>query len=205
MKNKIEKKQTIVEIEKLHIAEQGKQQLIEFLLQGAESKVENKFSNKNLDKEYEIIKLLGGGEISIFKMKIFIADCEQEYKKTFPQIFYSEIDRLNNWKRPKEKQNEKPPIVGRWTKEIIYGRFPKEVIQALEQLNPYIGFGLRLHKHFQWLTPESKNLLNEYIEESVSVMEDSSNWYEFRVKYAKKYGIAFQLSVFADNDKIIQN
>jgi hypothetical protein len=206
MKDKVLKTEiTNKAIEKIHIAEQGKQQLIDFLLQGAEKLVENKFSNENLDREKEIIHLLGGGQISIYKIKSFIADCQQKYVKTFPLAFYSEIDRLNNWTRPKEKINQKPPIVGRWTKQIIYGRFPKEVLQALEQLNPYIGFGLRMHKHFQWLTKESKDLLIEYIEESISLMKTSTTWYEFRVKYASKYGVAFQLSVFADNDKIVKS
>ena len=203
MKDKQVKK-TIVskEAEKRQIAEQGKQHLIEFLLNGPEKRVENKFSNKNLDRENEIIKLLGGGEVSIRQIKDIIAKCEQEYVTTFPPIFYSEIDRLNNWNRPKEKQHEKPPIVGRWTKQIIYGRFPKELLPVLEQINPYIGFGIRLYKHFQWLTPEGKSQLEGFIVDSINVMKTSSTWYEFRVKYAKQFGVPFQLSVFEDNDNI---
>lgn len=203
MKAKKNQKQLSLKLaEKRQVAEQGKQQLIELLLQGPENRVQQKYSDRNLDRENEIIELLGGRQVTIRQIKDIIAKCEQEYEPTFPPVFYSEIDRLNNWHRPKQKQHEKPPIVGRWTKQIIYGRFPKEVLPVLEQLNPYIGFGIRLYKHFQWLTPEGKNQLHEFISDAVSVMKTSSSWYEFRVKYAKQFGVPFQLSAFEDNDNI---
>lgn len=197
---KIQKQLSLKLAEKRQVAEQGKQQLIELLLQGPENRVNQKFSDRNLDRENEIIELLGGRQVTIRQIKDIIAKCEQEYVPQFPPLFYSEIDRLNNWHRPKEKQHEKPPIVGRWTKQIIYERFPKEVLPVLEQLNPYIGFGIRLYKHFQWLTPEGKAQLQEFISEAIEVMQSSSSWYEFRVKYAKQYGVPFQLSAFENND-----
>jgi hypothetical protein len=201
MKAKKNQKQLSLKLaEKRQVAEQGKQQLIELLLQGPENRVQQKYSDRNLDRENEIIELLGGRQVTIRQIKDIIAKCEQEYEPTFPPVFYSEIDRLNNWHRPKEKQHEKPPIVGRWTKQIIYGRFPKEVLPVLEQLNPYIGFGIRLYKHFQWLTPEGKNQLQEFISDAISVMQSSSSWYEFRVKYAKQFGVPFQLSAFENNN-----
>lgn len=203
MKAKKNQKQLSIKLsEKRQVAEQGKQQLIELLLQGPENRVQQKYSDKNLDRENEIIELLGGRQVTIKQVKDIIAKYEQEYVTTFPPIFYSEIDRLNNWNRPKEKKHEKPPIVGRWTKEIIYGRFPKEVLPVIEQLNPYIGFGIRLYKHFQWLTPEGKGQLESFITDSITVMQSSSTWYEFRVKYAKRFGVPFQLSAFENNDNI---
>lgn len=203
MRNKkIQKQLSLKLAEKRQVAEQGKQQLIDLLIQGPENRVDQKFSNRNLDRENEIIKLLGGGEVTIRQIKDIIAKCEQNYIPTFPPIFYAEIDRLNNWHRPKEKRHEKPPIVGMWTKQIIYGRFPKEVLPVLEQLNPYIGFGIRLYKHFQWLTPEGRNQLQEFIAESIAVMKSSNSWYEFRVKYARQFGVPFQLSAFENNDNI---
>jgi hypothetical protein len=203
MKEKKKQKQISIKLaEKRQAAEQGKQQLIELLLQGPENKVQQKYSDRNLDRENEIIELLGGRQVTIRQIKDIIAKCEQEYVPQFPSVFYSQIDRLNNWHRPKEKLHEKPPIVGRWTKQIIYGRFPKEVLPVLEQLNPYTGFGIRLYKHFQWLTPEGKAQLQEFIAEAIDVMQSSSSWYEFRVKYARRYGVPFQLSAFEDNDNI---
>lgn len=201
-KRKTQKQPSAKLSEQKQVAEQGKQQLIELLLQGPEKKVQEKFSDKNLDRENEIIELLGGRSITLKQVRGVIAKCEQEYVATFPPIFYSEIDRLNNWSRPKEKRHEKPPIVGRWTKEIIYGRFPKDVLPVLEKLNPYVGFGMRLYKHFQWLTPEGKLQLESFIADSVNLMQTCNTWYEFRVKYAKRFGVAFQLSLLEANDEI---
>lgn len=203
MKEKKPKLLSVKLTEKRQIAEQGKQQLIELLLQGPENKVQQKYSDKNLDRENEIIELLGGRRVTIKEIKNIVAQVEQDYIVTFPPTYYSEIDRLNNWIRPTEKKHEKPPIVGRWTNEIIYGRFPKEILPVLEQLNPYIGFGIRLFKHFQWLTPEGRNQLQKFIDEAIEVMKSSSSWYEFRVKYAKQYGVPFQLSVFENNHNIL--
>lgn len=200
--NKNQKQLSIKLAEKRQVAEQGKQQLIELLLQGPENKVQQKYSDRSLDRENEIIELLGGRQITLKQIKDIVSKCEQEYVTTFPPIFYSEIDRLNNWTRPEGKKHEKPPIVGRWTKEIIYGRFPKEVLPVLEQLNPYVGFGIRLYKHFQWLTPEGKAQLESFISDSIIVMQSSNTWYEFRVKYAKRFGVPFQLSAFENNDSI---
>ena len=203
MKEKKDPKQLQLKLaEKRQIAEQGKQQLIDLLLQGPEARIEQKFSDKNLDRENEIIKLLGGGEISIRQIKDIIAKYRQDYEKTFPPVYYSEIDRLNNWHRPKEKQHEKPPIVGRWTNEIIYSRFSKEILPTLQQLNPYISFGFRMYKHFQWLTSEGKEQLVRFIGEAVEVMKTCGTWYEFRVKYAKTYGAPCQLNIFEDNSGI---
>lgn len=203
MKDEKKPKQRSMKLtEKREVAKQDKLQLIELLLQGPENKIQQKYSDRNLDRENEIIELIGGRKVTVRQIKDIIASREQEYVTTFPPIFYSEIDRLNNWNRPKGKRHEKPPIVGRWTKELIYGRFPKEVLPVIEQLNPYIGFGVRLYKHFQWLTPEGKKQLEGFIQDSISVMQSSSRWYEFRVKYAKRFGVPFQLSAFENNENI---
>ena len=92
--------------EKRQVAEQGKLQLIELLLQGPENRIQQKYSDRSLDRENEIIELLGGRQVTLRQIKDIIANCEQEYVTTFPPIFYSEIDRLNNWNRPKEKKHE---------------------------------------------------------------------------------------------------
>ncbi|WP_438944868.1 P63C domain-containing protein [Sediminibacterium sp.] len=177
-------------------AEQGKLALVEQLLRGPESKIRNKFSDENLDRQNEIIQLIGGSAINLPKLSDFIAKSKQQYVPTFPQEFYTEIDRLNGWVRPKETRHQKPPIVGRWTKELIYGRFPKEVLPVIEQLNPYMGFGARLDKHFQWLTPGARCKLESFISQAIEVMKISITWYEFKVNYCKKYNLPMQIDLF---------
>jgi hypothetical protein len=111
----------------------------------------------------------------------------------FIQDFYKEINRLNGWSIPAGLIHHKPRIVGRFTKEIIYGRFPKDLIIVLQGLNPYVGFGVRQHKHFQFLNEEGKNLVEHYINEAIELMKECENWHEFRLKLCKKYGVPYQL------------
>jgi hypothetical protein len=63
--------------------------------------------------------------------------------------------------------------------------------------------GLRAVKHFQWFTEHGKKQLEIYIQEAINEMKECNNWYEFRVKYAKKYDVPFQLSLFTENNIVI--
>lgn len=195
-----QKKETKILSQKLvtkrEVAEQGKLDLVQQLLKGPKSKIRNKYSDENLDRQNEIIKLIGGSTISLRKLSDFIEKSKQMYVPIFPQEFYSEIDRLNGWVRSNETKHQKPPIVGRWTKELIYGRFPKDILPVIEQLNPYMGFGIRLDKHFQWLTAGAKSQLELFIKQSIDLMRVSNTWYEFKFKYCKKYNLTLQIDMF---------
>jgi hypothetical protein len=182
---------------------ESRQELKQLILQLTEQRIENKFSDKNLDRENEKIKLISGDEISIKEYKDYISRSLQTYSPKFPKEYYREINRLNNWNKSDAELYLKPPIVGRYTNEIIYGRYSKDILPTLQQLNPYIRMGFRANKHFQWLTDSGQQKLEIFIADSVRVMKGCNDWYEFRVKYAKQFGVAFQLSCFEDNDKIM--
>ena len=178
-----------------------RQELSSLLIQRADEKTEAKFTDKYLDRENEKIKLQNGKEISIREIREIhkiIAQQLQEYEVMYDREYYAETFRLNGWEIPKGKIRFKPPIVGQYTNEIIYARFSKEVLPALQVLNPYIGFGLRLNKHFQWLTPEGKVMLETFIQDAIRFMKTCSTWYEFRIKHSKEFGLSFQLDVFKE-------
>ncbi|MBN1184217.1 MAG: hypothetical protein JXB49_18150 [Bacteroidales bacterium] len=182
----------------------GLQQLI---LQLTEQKTENRFSDVNLDRENEKIKLISGKEITIAEVKKTIAEAAGPYFPIFKNEteYYSEIFRLNNWKEEDPKQYYKPPIVGKYTNEIIYQRFSNGILPMLQHLNPYIGNRWnREYRHFQWLTEEGKEKVEIFISEAVKIMKTCDNWYEFRVKYYKEYGIPFQMDAFKDTNQMIE-
>ena len=185
------------------VQKEKRQELKQLILELTEQRIEERFSDKNLDRENEKIKLINGAEISISEFKAFIAERIQVYSVTYPREFYREINRLNSWDIPESDLYLKPPIVGRYTNEIIYGRFPKEILPTLQILNPYVRMGLRAVKHFQWFTEHGKKQLEIYIQEAINEMKECNNWYEFRVKYAKKYDVPFQLSLFTENNIVI--
>jgi hypothetical protein len=172
-------------------------QLMLKLLQSPEHKIQDKFSDKNLDRKNEI-ELISGKIINIDEQKAYteqlIAQALKEYSSRVPQSYYREIFRLNNWVLPEGNIREKPSIVGRFTNEIIYARFNKYVLPELQRLNPYTVVGMRNFKHFQWLTEEGQRLFDTYIQDAISVMKNSTDWYDFRVKHSAKFGVTFQLN-----------
>lgn len=102
---------------------------------------------------------------------------------------------MNGWTIPARGITEKPHVIAQYTNEIIYQRFSKEVLPMLQHLNPYCAMGFRMHKHFQWLTPEARVYLLRFIDEAIAVMRTCTNWYEFRIKYGKQFGLSFQLKM----------
>ena len=182
-----------------------RQQILQ-LLQSPENKIQEGFSDKNFDR-YNEIELISGRVINLDDEKAnterIIATALKDYSIRVPQIFYREIFKLNNWKLPEGegKISQKPSIVGRYMKEIIYLRFNKEVLPQLQRLNPYIVYGIRNFKHFQWLTEEGQRLFDKYIQEAISVMQDSSDWYDFRIKHSTQFGVTFQLNWEKDYER----
>ena len=156
------------------------------LLAGPEKKIDNKVE---LDKD--VIELLSGSKINVKEVlkevKRFIANAWAIYQVTFPKEYYQHINRLNGWNIPDHMLYLKPHIVARFTNELIYRRFPKCVLPALQHLNKYVAYRLRRYKHFQRLTSEGKVMLERFIKEAVDCMAECTTWDEFRVKYAQQY------------------
>lgn len=166
------------------------------LLQSPEEKIQDRFSDKNLDRKNEI-ELLSGKILNLDEereaVQKIITNALKEYSPRVPQEYYRQIFKLNKWIIPDGKIKEKPSIVGRFTNEIIYDRYNKAVLPELKRLNPYITLGMRNFKHFQWLSEEGQSLFDGYIQDAISVMKECSDWYGFRIKHSEKFGITFQL------------
>jgi hypothetical protein len=172
---------------------------------------------KNIDKELEKFQLLSGVETSWkelreahFKYMRFIAAKKRDYAKTFPPEIYSEWRRLNGWDKKPHQKHQKPFIFSVYTVLFVYGRFPKEILPTLEDLNKFIYPGIRLYKHFELLTDEGYEDVKSFIQDVIKVAGTCSDMYEFRVKYAAKFGTPFcktvaQLNVFRDNDSILSS
>ena len=171
-------------------------ELQQLLIKLADDKSNEQFSDSKLDRENQKIELLSGKTITLREVRELselLAKQMTEYKPMFQQEFYRQINRLNSWSIPTGKIHYKPRIVGRFTKEIIYGRFPKDLITVLQNLNPYIFYGVRQHKHFQFLNEDGKKYVEQYIQDAIDLMKQSENWHDFRVKLCMKYGVPYQL------------
>jgi hypothetical protein len=187
------KKQTVEQLKKQQEADSLREQLVT----GPDLLIERKGSDKSLDLRNEKIELISGEILDLKKLWHYIDGKINEYEKRFSQDYYKEIFRLNGWPIPENGIiSKKPNIVALFTIDYIYGRYPKEILPAIEKNNKYSQIGTRLYKHFQFLTPEGVILLEKFIAESVDIMKRCKFWDEFVAEHAKAYGHPFQSSLF---------
>lgn len=174
------------------------------LLRSPEDKIQERFSDKNLDRKNEI-ELLSGRFINIEEeqeaIRLMIATALKDYSPRVPQEYYKQIFRLNGWKIPEGKIKEKPSAVGKYTNEIIYSRYNRVILPELKRLNPYVTLGKRNFKHFQLLTEEGQALFDVYVNDAIEVMKQSSDWYDFRIKHSQKFGVTFQLDLLKERER----
>lgn len=112
-------------------------------------------------------------------LKAFIAEELQPWQKTFPDIFYQHIFRLNRWDYTVNGIKKRPGIIGKWTNAYIYEQLPEGVLQALKERTPS-----KSARYHQSLTPELGHpTLEKQITRVVTLMSVSGDWEEFQVKY----------------------
>lgn len=160
--------------------------------------IQEKGSDKSLERRIEKITLINGNVLYLSKIRKYIDDKINAYEKKFGQDFYREVFRLNGWTIPKDGIiRQKPSIVGQFTNDIIYGRFPKEVLAQLQDSNKWDEqLGMRPHKHYNLLNPVNSDKVDEYIKQSIAIMKRCKFWDEFVAEHAKVYGHPFQTSLF---------
>lgn len=159
-----------------------------------EAQVERAGFDETLDKENEK-RFLAEFRLNNPKLAPFIGEL-QPYVRTFPDEFYTQIYRLNGWLATPEKLQNRPGIVGAWTIELVYERYPIGMVQELRTRNHRLPNGELLHKHFQFLTTEGIDQLKAFIQEAIDLMMLHSTWAGFRNAFARKCGKPWQASLF---------
>lgn len=129
----------------------------------------------------------------------YIEEEARKWVKRFPDKFYELIFKLNRWPYNEETIKKRPGIVGKWTKEIVYSRFPKGILAKLEDKNPVNEKGNRPHKHHQLLTDIGNDELQEYISNAMFLMGASPNWRRFMAMLARSLGKTYQQELWEGN------
>ncbi len=100
-----------------------------------------------------------------------------KWAKRFPDTFYKEIFRLNNWQYMKVKR---PSVIGRYTNDVVYERLAPMVLDELKKRNPKDERGYRKTRHHQWLTDDIGHpKLQEHLTGVIALMKASPNWRTF--------------------------
>lgn len=175
---------------------EDRKELQQLLIQLTEDKVEQKFLDKYLDRENEKIQLINGDVLSRRQIKENIQNKARTYKPMYPLVFYREIYRLFGWAESEASVYFKKWEVAIFTREVIYGRFDKGVLMSLHVLNPYTRYISRRYKHFQFLTDDGLEKLNDIISQAIEMMKGCDTMYEFRKKWYSEHGVPYQMSAF---------
>ena len=119
-------------------------------------------------------------------LKAYINEELLKWQKLFPDIFYYEIFRLNNWDYTVKGIQKRPGVIGKWTNELIYKQLPKGVLEELKNRTPKSSEGNYTARFFQSLTPDIGHpALTAQIYKVIGFMNISKNWNEFKSNFNK--------------------
>ncbi len=109
------------------------------------------------------------------------------WAKRFPDQFYSEMFRLRKWTWQAVRA-QRPPLVGKLTKDLVYERLAPGVLKELEQLNPKNEAGKRKVKHHQFLTADVGHpRLAEHLYGLIGLMRAHDDWEAFKAALDRAY------------------
>jgi phage protein len=117
-------------------------------------------------------------------LKAYINEELLKWQKLFPDVFYYEIFRLNNWDYTVKGIQKRPGVIGKWTNELIYKQLPKGVLEELKSKTPKSAEGNYTARFFQSLTPDIGHpALTAQIYKVIGLMNISNNWNEFKSNF----------------------
>ena len=111
------------------------------------------------------------------------------WAKRFPDAFYKEIFRLKGWEWMGMKKN-RPPLIGRYTNDLVYDRLAPGILGELQQRNPKDDRGNRKAKHHQWLTEGVGHpRLAEHLYGLIGLMRafENKDWVGFKKAVERAY------------------
>jgi len=195
MENSFENKKIVDKaISKKELLKEERENLQLLLIQGAENLIQDKFSDKYLDRQNEKIKLISGVEISLKKAREILISIAQNHPTQFDLVFYTEVFKILNLDGDPSNYF-KPREVADFTNEIIYGRFDKNILPTLQRMNNFVGYCVRARKHYHFFNEDGIRNLQIYINQAIVVMQESTSYYEFRIKMFERYKVPYQIQV----------
>ncbi len=110
-----------------------------------------------------------------------------KWAKRFPDSFYQEMFRLNNWQY-NPSGAKRPGIIGKYTNNLIYQRLAPGVLEELKIKNPKDAKGNRKTKFHQWLTEDIGHpKLQEHLSGVEALMRATTTWMNFMRMLERSY------------------
>ena len=120
-------------------------------------------------------------------LEFYIAAELRPWTKMFPDEFFEQIYRLQEWDY-KPGTAKRTPYVGKLINKYVYEQLPPGVLDELRELNPVTASGRRKHKHFQYLTADTGNKhLDRQISTVTTLMRISDNRAQFEALFERAF------------------
>lgn len=133
-------------------------------------------------------------------LSVYISEQFLPWVKTFPDVFYEELFRLYGWQYDK-KSVKRPKLVGKITLELVYGAFPKVVIDKAKETTPKDSKGNYKRRLFQCLTEDvGKPHLDKVLSGVIALMKAAPNLAIFKRLYARSFGGQQELNLLLEDD-----
>jgi len=197
MEEKLDKKTIIAEQQSQENVKPvlSKQEIIEGIFEQTKDLTEKQTSNKK-KKEPAIVNLISGKQVDLN----ILAATPQNHPPQFSQELYNEIYRVFHisgdptmWHKDKR--------VADFTNEFLYSsRYEETVLPALRAKNKYdpTKYCTRYTKHYQYFTKDGIIRLQIYLSQTMDVLKDCFEEYDFRKKMFEIYKVPLQGDLFKD-------
>jgi hypothetical protein len=120
-------------------------------------------------------------------LAFYIAAELRPWTKMFPDEFFEQIYRLQEWEyRPGTAK--RTPYVGKLINRYIYEQLPPGVLDELRERNPVTETGRRRHKHFQYLTADTGN---QHLDRQISTVTTLMRISDDRAHFEELFERAF--------------
>ena len=121
-------------------------------------------------------------------LSAYIATELLPWQKRFPDEFYKEIFRLNGWDYTVNGIQNRPGVIGTWTKQLIYNLLPNGVLEELQAQTPKSAAGNKTARLHQSLTIDiGEPHLEKQLISVITLMNISDTWNEFLKNFGRKF------------------
>ena len=115
------------------------------------------------------------------------------WQKKFPDVFYTELFRLNGWEYTVKGIKKRPGVIGKWTNKLVYEQLPAGVLDELKKRMPKNAKGKNTARLHQLLTEDigSPDLVAQ-VNQVITLFQLSDNmehmWKQFERLQARQMG-----------------
>lgn len=125
--------------------------------------------------------------------KLYVAEELRPWRKTFPDEFYKELFRLNNWDYTAKGIKKRPGVIGQWTNTLIYDELPPGIKSKLKEMVKTSKSGNKTSRYHQGLTEDIGDPhLKTQIDQTLMLFRLSDNmedmWHKFDKAKERKKG-----------------